>query len=143
MHRPGAGHCLLLAEKAGISNLRIVIHDAIEVLQTLEEATLDRINLYFPDPWPKARHHKRRIVQPAFLDLVASRLAPGGNLHIATDWADYADHIDGVIDGCAHFRLAERREHGGENALDRPTTKFEARGLQKGHRITDWRLEKI
>jgi len=139
VHEPGVGHCLLKAGEAGISNLRIIMHDAIEVLQVqVPAASLSRINLYFPDPWPKKRHHKRRIVQPAFLDLVAERLVPGGTLHIATDWADYAGHIDEVMAATDRFTLAERRVHDGEQPLDRPQTKFERRGLQRGHRITDW-----
>ncbi len=98
------------------------------------------MNLYFPDPWPKKRHHKRRIVQPAFLDLVAGRLQAGGTLHLATDWAEYAEHIDDVFASHPRFDCVERREHGGERALDRPQTKFERRGLRHGHRIFDWRF---
>jgi tRNA (guanine-N7-)-methyltransferase len=144
MHRPGAGHCLLQAADADLCNLRIFLHDAVEVLQQqIDKATLSRINLYFPDPWPKSRHQKRRIFQASFLDLAASRLHPGGSLYVATDWANYAEHIDAVIADCPLVRVAGRREHEGEHALDRPTTKYETRGLKKGHRITDWRLEKI
>lgn len=139
VHEPGVGHCLLKAEEAGISNLRVIMHDAIEVLQQQVPAgSLSRVNLYFPDPWPKKRHHKRRIVQPAFLDLIAERLVPGGTLHIATDWADYAGHIDEVMAASDRFSCAERRVHDGEQPLDRPQTKFERRGLKRGHRITDW-----
>jgi len=144
VHEPGVGHCLLKAQEAGIGNLRIIRHDAIEVLdQIVPNDTLSRVNLYFPDPWPKKRHHKRRIVQPAFLDLVADRLRPDGTLRIATDWAPYAEHIDQIIDHSTRFAVAERREHAGDRPLDRPQTKFERRGLAKGHRICDWCLEKI
>ena len=104
--------------------------------------SLARINLYFPDPWPKKRHHKRRIVQPDFLDLCADRLAPGGAMHIATDWANYAEHIDEAFAGSKHFQCTERREHQGDRPLDRPETKFERRGLRHGHNIVDWRFEK-
>jgi tRNA (guanine-N7-)-methyltransferase len=143
VHEPGAGHCLLLAKQSNIANLRIIIHDAFEVLQSqIPDNCLCRINLYFPDPWPKKRHHKRRILQPEFLALVARKLVPGGSLHIATDWENYALHIDEVLASDGQFYVAERREHAGENALDRPMTKFEKRGLGKGHRIWDWRLEK-
>jgi len=141
VHEPGVGHCLLKARDAGVTNLRLIRHDAIEVLaHQVPPASLSRVNLYFPDPWPKKRHHKRRIVQPAFLDLVADRLRSGGSLHIATDWANYAEHIDEIVNGCDRFECAEEREHDGDRALDRPRTKFERRGLTKGHRITDWRF---
>jgi len=144
VHEPGVGHCLLVAQNAGISNLKLVVHDAIEVLEThVPLGSLQRINLYFPDPWPKKRHHKRRIIQPAFLRLCADRLATGGALHVATDWENYADHIDEVLAESDLFRCVERREHDGDEPLDRPMTKFERRGLRKGHRIWDWRFEKI
>ena len=141
VHEPGIGHCLLKARDAGIVNLRLVAHDAIDVLtRQIPQASLSRVNLYFPDPWPKKRHHKRRIVQPGFLTLVADRLAPGGTLNIATDWSDYAEHIDLMISQSDRFELCERREHDGDRPLDRPRTKFERRGLKKGHRIWDWCL---
>ena len=141
VHRPGIGHCLLQAEGAELQNLRIIAHDAIEVLQRqIPDASVQRINLYFPDPWPKKRHHKRRIVQPSFLAVAASKLAAGGSLRIATDWLPYAEHIDDALRLAGVFRIAERREHRGEAALDRPTTKFERRGLKEGHAIVDWRL---
>ena len=140
VHEPGVGHALLKAEVAGISNFRIIVHDAVDVLRNdIAPATLARVNLYFPDPWPKKRHHKRRIVQDDFLRLVADRLQPGGTLRIATDWANYAEHIDACLDRSAEFMVSERREHAGERPLDRPRTKFETRGLRHGHRIVDWR----
>ncbi len=105
--------------------------------------SVDRINLYFPDPWPKKRHHKRRIVQPVFLELCWKALRPGGALHIATDWANYAEHIDEVLGESERFELDERREHSGDAPLDRPQTKFEQRGLKLGHRIVDWRWRTI
>jgi tRNA (guanine-N7-)-methyltransferase len=143
VHEPGAGHCLLKAEAADLNNLRIVVHDAIEVLrEQIADAALDRINLYFPDPWPKKRHHKRRIVAPPFLDLVAQKVAAAGTLHIATDWANYAEHIDETMAGYDGFRLLERREHSGDQPLERQTTKFETRGLRKGHHIWDWKYER-
>jgi tRNA (guanine-N7-)-methyltransferase len=143
VHEPGVGHCLLQASNAGVDNLRIIMHDAIEVLKNqVPPGSLDRINLYFPDPWPKKRHHKRRIVQDTFVELVADRLADGGTLHIATDWANYAEHIDETLRRSNLFACVERREHDGDSPLDRPQTKFERRGLSKGHRIWDWRFEK-
>lgn len=144
VHEPGVGHCLLKARDAGVDNLRVIMHDAIEVLEhQVALLSLARVNLYFPDPWPKKRHHKRRIVQPPFLDLVADRLEPGGKLNVATDWANYAEHIDEVLAQSDRFRVIEKREHAGDAPLDRPRTKFEARGLKKGHSICDWSFEKI
>lgn len=144
VHDPGVGHCMIAARAAAVENLRIIAHDAIDVLeQQIAPASLARINLYFPDPWPKKRHHKRRIVQPSFLELCASRLKSKASLHIATDWANYAEHIDEVLNDSPLFECAERREHGGDQPLSRPATKFERRGLKKGHRIWDWRFSKI
>lgn len=143
VHEPGVGHCLLKARQAGVRNLRIIAHDAVEVLaQQVPPASLARINLYFPDPWPKKRHHKRRIIQDSFVALLAGRLAARGTLHVATDWADYAEHIDEVLERSGNFECDERREHDGEAPLDRPQTRFERRGLRKGHRIVDWRFDK-
>jgi len=144
VHEPGIGHCLIKARDAGVRNLRLIARDAIDVLeQQIPLTSLQRINLYFPDPWPKKRHHKRRIVQLQFLELCADRLESGGSLHIATDWANYAEHIDEVLAESDRFTCVERREHNGDQPLDRPMTKFERRGLGKGHRIRDWCCNKI
>ncbi len=144
VHEPGIGHCLIRARETGVANLRLIRHDAIEVLESqLPPQSLSRINLYFPDPWPKKRHHKRRIVSPAFVALCAERLVPGGTMHIATDWAEYAGHIDEVFGDSHRFRCAERRKHAGDRPLDRPMTKFERRGLRQGHEIVDWRFERV
>ena len=143
VHEPGVGHCLLRALDANISNLRVIKHDAIEVLeQRIPPLSLQRINIYFPDPWPKKRHHKRRLLQPSFLALLHDRLEAGGTVHVATDWANYAQHIDEVFASVELFHCDERREHDGDRPLDRPSTKFEKRGLKKGHRIVDWRFTK-
>ena len=141
VHEPGVGHCMMHADKASLGNLKVICQDAIDVLQhQIPEHAIRRVNLYFPDPWPKKKHHKRRIIQAGFLKLIADILEPDGGLHIATDWANYAEHIDDVIDQSDLFRTGERREHAGDDALDRPSTRFERRGLNKGHRIFDWRL---
>jgi len=141
VHRPGVGHCLRRADAQGIGNLRLISHDAVEVLKLqIPERSLVRINLYFPDPWPKKRHHKRRLLQADFLTLAARKLEETGALHIATDWRNYAEHIDEIAAGSDAFRVHERREHDGDHPLDRPTTKFERRGLALGHGITEWRL---
>jgi tRNA (guanine-N7-)-methyltransferase len=144
VHEPGVGHCLLQIEEAGLSNLRLICHDALDVMQQqIPDGALSRINLYFPDPWPKKRHHKRRIVQPAFLDLAARKIAAAGTLQIATDWHDYAEHIDALIESQERFDLTDRRVHCGDDPLDRPTTKFERRGRKLGHKIWDWKLTRI
>ena len=144
VHDPGIGHCLLAARDAGITNLKLIAHDAIAVLEEqIPPHSLRRINLYFPDPWPKKRHHKRRIVQPEFLAICADRLESNGSLHIATDWANYAEHIDEMLAGSPDFDCVERREHVGDQPLERPRTKFERRGLKKGHRIWDWHFARV
>ncbi len=141
VHEPGIGHCLLKILEAGIGNIRLIRHDAIDILEhRIGDDALARINLYFPDPWPKKRHHKRRIVQDSFLELAARKLERGGKLCIATDWADFAAHVDEVVGRSAHFTIVERREHLGDRPIDRPVTKFERRGLGKGHGIVDWQL---
>lgn len=139
VHDPGVGHCLLKAHGAGLGNLRLINHDAVEVLsQQMPDASLARVNLYFPDPWPKKRHHKRRIVQPGFVELVAAKLVPGGTFYISTDWANYAAQIDAALCDSDRFECTQRREHDGDQPLDRPRTKFEQRGLKQGLRICDW-----
>lgn len=141
VHEPGIGHCLLRIHDGELNNLRIINHDAIEVLtRQVPPGSLSRINLYFPDPWPKKRHHKRRIVQLPFLDLCKTVLTPGGALHVATDWQDYAEHIDATLAEATFFECAERREHDGNDPIERPVTKFERRGMRRGHRIWDWRF---
>ena len=136
VHEPGVGHCLLGLERAGLTNVRLIREDAIVVLQDwLAPACLDRVNLFFPDPWPKKRHHKRRIVQPTFLALVAARLKPDGLLHMATDWAPYAEHMEEVLAVSADFAPAA-------GTGDRPPTKFERRGERLGHEIRDLRYRR-
>lgn len=130
VHEPGVGHCLLLIEKLALGNVRIIRHDAIEVLrEQIPPASLQELKLLFPDPWPKKRHHKRRIVQPSFVALVASRLAPGGLLHIATDWAPYAEHISAVLSG--EPALVPQPP----GIARRPSTRFERRGERLGHEV--------
>lgn len=139
VHEPGIGHCLIRVRESGIDNVRLIAHDALEVLERqIPVNSLHRINLYFPDPWPKKRHHKRRIVQTPFLELCANALISNGTLRVATDWANYAEHIDATFAEFSAFTCAERRVHDGERPLDRPMTKFERRGLKHGHKIWDW-----
>lgn len=143
VHEPGVGHCILKAGEADIDNLRVIIHDALEVLRDqIADNELSRINLLFPDPWPKKRHHKRRLINKPFLDLAAGKLTRGGALYLATDWENYAEHIDEVMQSCADYALVERRKHVGDQPLDRHMTKFEKRGLKRGHSIWDWHFER-
>ena len=141
VHEPGIGHCLLAVEAAELANVRLVAADAIDVLRTrVADAELTRLNLYFPDPWPKKRHHKRRIVNDAFLALAARVLADDGRLHLATDWAPYAEHIDECIARSPDFRVRLAKTHDGSDPPERARTKFEQRGLALGHEIRDWIL---
>ncbi|HET9978532.1 MAG TPA: tRNA (guanosine(46)-N7)-methyltransferase TrmB [Burkholderiaceae bacterium] len=136
VHEPGVGALLQRIDAMQLPNLRIVRHDAVEVLASMvAPGSLAGVNLFFPDPWPKKRHWKRRIVQPAFAALVASRLAPGGRWHCATDWASYAEQMlevlsaePALVNTASGF--APRPEH-------RPLTKFEQRGLALGHGVWD------
>src|SRR5690606_18916728 len=104
IHEPGIGHLLLLLERANLDNVRVIVRDAVEVMdEMLGDESMHAINLFFPDPWPKKRHHKRRLVQPAFLEQSARILKDGGLMHIATDWADYAEHVRAAFDACPLF----------------------------------------
>ena len=132
VHEPGVGHCLLGLEREGLENVRLIREDAMEVLHHwLGPDCLDRVNLFFPDPWPKKRHHKRRIVQPAFLGFVAKVLKNGGLLHLATDWVPYAEHMQETLAASGDF---SGEKHG---PRDRPQTKFQSRGERLGHEIRD------
>ncbi len=140
VHPPGIGHCLIAARDLALTNLRVISGDALEIMeQQLGDATLSAVKLLFPDPWPKKRHHKRRIVQRSFVQLTARKLVPGGALCIATDWQPYAEHIDEVLGDAHEFHLVERREHNGDRPLERTTTRFETRGVKRGHLIVDWK----
>jgi tRNA (guanine-N7-)-methyltransferase len=138
VHGPGIGSLLNRIEKDGIRNLRVVRHDAVEVLEHMVgDGSLAAVHLFFPDPWPKKRHHKRRLVQPAFLALVARKLKPGGVFHAATDIPDYAEHIERIFSESAAF------EKSGQGLVQRPATKFEARGRKLGHPIRDLAFKRI
>lgn len=138
VHRPGIGHCLLGIEAGALQNVRLSNHDAVEVLQQQVPAgSLDELLLYFADPWPKKRHHKRRIVQPAFVTLVASRLKPGGMFRLATDWAPYAAHMLEVLGASADFVNASPTGDYIARPAERPETKFERRGQRLGHEVFD------
>ncbi|AWI28526.1 tRNA (guanosine(46)-N7)-methyltransferase TrmB [Streptomyces tirandamycinicus] len=138
VHTPGQGNLLALAERAGLDNVRVANGDAIILLrEMLPPAALDGVRVYFPDPWPKKRHHKRRLIQPEFLTLAASRLKPGALLHCATDWEPYAEQMLEVLTGHPDF---ENTQTGGGYAprpAFRPLTRFEGQGLDKGHVVHD------
>jgi len=136
VHEPGVGALLRLIGERALTNLRIVQHDAVQVLQQMiAPASLAGVHLYFPDPWHKKRHHKRRIVQPGFVAQVASRLAPGGVLHCATDWEPYAQQMLEVLS--AEPALRNTAEGFAPRPPWRPPTKFEQRGLRLGHGVWD------
>jgi tRNA (guanine-N7-)-methyltransferase len=136
VHAPGVGALLRRIADEGIANLRIVQHDAVEVLRDMvPAASLAGMHVFFPDPWPKKRHHKRRLVQPEFARLAASRLQPGGYLHVATDWQEYADHVLAVLS--ATPGLSNTADAFAPRPRARPETKFERRGLRLGHGVWD------
>ena len=142
VHAPGVGGLCKLIEEGGITNLRIVQHDAVEVLRDMiPEASLAGVHIYFPDPWPKKRHHKRRLVQGPFVKLIASRLAPGGYLHCATDWEEYAQQMLEVLS--AEPMLANTAEGFAPKPDYRPLTKFENRGIKLGHGVWDVVFRKV
>jgi len=136
VHTPGIGGLLRLIEAQQLTNIRIVRHDAVEVVTHMIPATsLSGIHVFFPDPWPKKRHHKRRLLQPAFVHLLASRLQPGGYLHVATDWEEYASQILEVLS--SDVLLVNSVESFAPRPDYRPLTKFESRGLKLGHAVRD------
>jgi tRNA (guanine-N7-)-methyltransferase len=136
VHTPGVGALLLRIESLGLANVRVIRHDAVDVVaQMIAAASLDGVHLFFPDPWPKKRHHKRRLVQPAFARLLASRLKPGAYLHAATDWEDYAMQMLEVLS--AEPLLANTATGFAPRPESRPLTKFERRGERLGHGVRD------
>ncbi|NEB70784.1 tRNA (guanosine(46)-N7)-methyltransferase TrmB, partial [Streptomyces fulvissimus] len=138
VHTPGQGNLLGLADRAGSTNVRVANGDAVILLrEMLPPASLDGLRVYFPDPWPKARHHKRRLIQPEFLDLVAPVLKPGAVIHCATDWEPYAEQMLEVL--TAHPRYENTAADGGyaPRPAFRPLTRFEGQGLDKGHVVHD------
>jgi len=138
VHRPGIGHLMLRAEQLGLGNVRAICRDAVEVLRhCIADASLDEVLLYFPDPWPKKRHHKRRIVQPEFVALVASRLRPGGVLRMATDWEPYAAQMLEVASDCPLLRNESADGRFVPRPEGRPATRFERRGQRLGHGVWD------
>ncbi|MFP6558272.1 tRNA (guanosine(46)-N7)-methyltransferase TrmB [Paraburkholderia sp. B3] len=136
VHEPGVGALLKLIGEQNLANIRIIQHDAVEVLeQMIAPASLDGVHIFFPDPWHKARHHKRRLIQPKFVELLVSRMKPGAYLHCATDWQNYAEQMLEVLSATPALQntadgYAPRPDY-------RPVTKFERRGLRLGHGVWD------
>jgi tRNA (guanine-N7-)-methyltransferase len=136
VHAPGVGSLLRQVEERALTNIRIVTRDAVEVLRDMvPESALAGIHVFFPDPWPKKRHHKRRLVQPEFAALARERLKPGGYIHVATDWQEYAEHVLAVLS--ATPGLANTAADFAPRPATRPETKFERRGLKLGHGVWD------
>lgn len=138
VHRPGVGRLLHGMAEQGVENIRVYCHDAVEVLRDcIADASLDTVQIFFPDPWHKKRHHKRRLIQPPFVAHLLGKLKPGGIIHLATDWENYAEQMmevlsatEGLSNTCAQGQFAPRPE-------DRPLTKFELRGERLGHGVWD------
>jgi tRNA (guanine-N7-)-methyltransferase len=138
VHRPGVGRLLRALAEEDIGNVRIVSADAVQVLMhMIPDAALDAVYLFFPDPWPKKRHHKRRIVQPEFVELIAHRLKPGGMFHLATDWEEYARHMLAVLEQSPSFTNSAGACHYAPRPEYRVLTKFERRGERLGHGVWD------
>ncbi|MGB5062741.1 MAG: tRNA (guanosine(46)-N7)-methyltransferase TrmB [Candidatus Competibacter sp.] len=137
VHRPGIGHVLLRAEALDLSNLRVMCADAVEVLRQLPDERLERIQVFFPDPWPKARHHKRRLIQPPFVALLIPKLKWAGQLHVATDCEDYARSILNVLRVAPELANAVDGDGFAPRPAYRPLTRFERRGRRLGHEVWD------
>lgn len=136
VHNPGVGSLLDKIGRASLSNVRIVQHDAVEVVRhMIAPDSLDGVHVFFPDPWHKKRHHKRRLLQAPFVSLLATRIAPGGYLHVATDWEEYAVQILSVLE--AEPLLANTAERYAPRPAYRPLTRFEQRGVRLGHAVFD------
>ena len=138
VHRPGVGRLMNALAEHNVENVRLYNHDAVEVLErALGAESLDEARVYFPDPWPKKRQQKRRLIQPAFLALLATRVRRGGRLHLATDWADYAEHMLAVLDAAPHWRNLAGAGKFSPQPSTRIATHFEKRGVRLGHGVWD------
>lgn len=143
VHEPGIGRLLLALEREGIDNVRVACADAVTLLRDrITRRSLDGVRIFFPDPWPKKRHHKRRLIQARFLELLASRMKPGAVLHLATDWAPYAEHMLEVANGSLHFENLSKTGGGCPRPEWRPRTKYEQRGERLGHPVIDLLLRR-
>ncbi|ADE15081.1 tRNA (guanine-N(7)-)-methyltransferase [Nitrosococcus halophilus Nc 4] len=144
VHRPGVGHLLLRLEAEGVDNIRVICDDAWKVLQHhLPEQSLQGVQIFFPDPWPKKRHHKRRLIQPPFVDLLWHKLKPDGWVHLATDWQNYAAQMMAVLSQHPGFGNLAGEGRFAQGPGERPSTKFERRGQQRGYQVWDLKLKKL
>ena len=142
VHTPGVGSLLKQIDEQGLTNLRIMQHDAVEVMRDmLADNSLDGVHIFFPDPWHKARHNKRRLIQPPFIAQLVKKIKPGGYLHVATDWQDYAQQVLAVLS--AEVLLENTAPDYAEKPVYRPLTKFENRGLKLGHGVWDLVFKRI
>ncbi len=138
VHKPGVGSLLCQIKEHDLDNIRVISADAVEVMNSMiVEESLEGVYLFFPDPWHKKRHHKRRIVQPAFLEKIVKHIKPGGILHMATDWENYAEHMLEVADNCDLLENKAGSRNYSPDTGNRVETKFERRGLKLGHGIWD------
>ena len=143
VYRPGIGSLLLQLKRLGVSNVRIVMEDAASTLRTrLGEECLSKLLIFFPDPWPKKRHHKRRLLQAGFLDSAVRCLQSGGHIHIATDWEDYAMHISDLLQSERRLRNTAGQGRFVDRPAYRPQTKYERRGAARGHNVWDMVYER-
>lgn len=144
VHRPGIGACLMAAAAANLKNVRVMDHDAVEVLENMiPDGSLSRIQIFFPDPWHKKKHHKRRLIQPKFVDLLGKKLKSGGILHLATDWVEYSEWMLEVMNGAAGFCNMADDGTFIPRPVSRPLTKFEERGIRLGHAVRDLMFRKV
>lgn len=144
VHRPGVGHLLMKIEELGLTNVRVMCGDAVEILEKqMPDGSLSALYLFFPDPWHKKKHHKRRQVQPEWAQLVRRKLKPGGQLHMATDWLNYAEQMAAVLNAAEGFRNLSDSGDFVPKPEYRPETKFERRGRRLGHGVWDLLFEKI
>ncbi|UVO18387.1 tRNA (guanosine(46)-N7)-methyltransferase TrmB [Stutzerimonas stutzeri] len=144
VHKPGVGALLSGLLSQNLQNVRVYSCDALEVLrECVADASLDRVLLFFPDPWHKSRHHKRRIVQPAFAELIRQKLRIGGVLHMATDWQPYAEHMLEVLSAAPGYRNLAADGAYVPRPAERPVTKFERRGERLGHGVWDLKFQRV
>lgn len=143
VHGPGIGACLMEAEAQGVTNLRVIQHDAVEVLEDcIADGSLSKVQIFFPDPWHKKRHHKRRLIRPEFVQLLNQKLMVGGVLHLATDWENYAEHMLEVMGSAIGWENLSVSGDYIPRPDSRPLTKFEKRGHRLGHGVWDMQFKK-
>ncbi|SRR5690554_310996 len=144
VHRPGVGACLMDAEVAQLTNLRVYEHDAVEILNDcIPDHSLAGVQIFFPDPWHKKRHHKRRLIQSEFVELLRQKMEIGGILHLATDWENYAEHMLEVLAAAPKWRNLSADNTYIPRPKERPFTKFEQRGERLGHGVWDLKFERV